>query len=103
MFIVDYINRMKVCTPTPSRSSSSSSFNLTSMTTIKNTFFQPRFLDTLQDQHLFNWSYTRDFSQFFSKSGATTPSLQSRSSSFSAEGEVTSFSIEHVYHIRKDE
>lgn len=96
---MDYINRMKVCTPpTPSRSTSSSNFNLSSMTTIKNAF-QPKFIDTLQDQQLFNWGYT-----FFTRSGANTPSLLSRSSSFSAAAtEDTDVSIEHVYHIRKDE
>ncbi|KAG2195494.1 hypothetical protein INT47_012038, partial [Mucor saturninus] len=90
-FDVDYINRMKVVSTPPSRSSSSSSFNLSGLTTLKT--FQPKFIDTLQDHQLFNWTYTRDF---FTRSGSNTPSLISRSNSFSADDDV---SIEHVYHI----
>lgn len=94
--LVDYINRMKVVSTPPSRSSSSSSFNLSGLTTLKT--FQPKFIDTLQDHQLFNWTYTRDF---FTRSGSNTPSLISRSNSFSATDDDVS--IEHVYHIRKDE
>lgn len=118
--------------PTPSRSSSSSSFSLSSVNlssvklpTIKSSFFQQnRILDTLQDAQLFNWSYSRASSvdgseeasgflgigHLFTRSGATTPTLLSRSSSFSAAvtediavEQMTSFKIEDVYNIKKDE
>lgn len=123
--IVDYINHMKLPTPSPSRSSSTSNFSLThtgssfNMSSVKLPNFKNKFLDTFQDQYLFNWSYTRPaleredssgflgIGSFFSRSGSTTPTFLSRSSSFSAatvvEDELTSDSIEHVYHIRKDE
>lgn len=129
---MDYINRMNIPPPTPSRSSSSSSFTLSSVNlssvklpTIKSSFFQQsKFLDTLQDAQLFNWSYSRAASvegseeasgflgigHFFTRSGATTPTLLSRSSSFSAAvtddiavEQMTSFKIEDVYNIKKDE
>lgn len=104
---------MKVApTPVASRSSSSSSFNLSSvkLPNIKSPsayFQQSKILDTLHDHQLFNWSYSRNTSSstgattpniegndsgflgighFFtsSRSGATTPTFLSRSSSFSA-------------------
>lgn len=119
---VDYISKMKVApTPVASRSSSSSSFNLTNVK-LPTIFHQNKVLDTLHGQHLFNWSYNRansddnsgflGISHYFTKSGATTPTLQSsssRSSSFSAATNIDedpiaipSIRIEDVYHITKD-
>jgi len=113
---------MKVApTPVASRSSSSSSFNLTNVK-LPTIFHQNKVLDTLQDHHLFNWSYNRvnsdehpgflGIGHYFTRSGATTPTLQggsSRSSSFSAATNIDedplaipSIRIEDVYHITKD-
>ncbi|CAO0801443.1 unnamed protein product [Mucor circinelloides] len=121
-FDADYISKMKVApTPVASRSSSSSSFNLTNVK-LPTIFHQNKVLDTLQDHHLFNWSYNRvnsdehpgflGIGHYFTRSGATTPTLQggsSRSSSFSAATNIDedplaipSIRIEDVYHITKD-
>ena len=118
----DYISKMRVApTPVASRSASSSSFNLTNVK-IPTIFHQNKVLDTLHDQQLFNWSYNRANSDenpgflgighYFTRSGATTPTLlggSSRSSSFSAATNIDedplaipSIRIEDVYHITKD-
>lgn len=110
----------KCPTPIPSRSSSSSSFNLSSVK-LPTLIHQTK--EALHDHHLFNWSYAAKqpeenpgflgISQFFgtSRSGSTTPTLQSRSSSFSAisniddddDEVIKSIKIEDVYHIFKED
>jgi hypothetical protein len=115
LLIGEYINRLsKPPTPIPSRSSSSSSFSLphVKLPTIKSGFFnqsQTKKLEKLEDQHLFNWGYSKEdenskflgIGQFFNKSrsGSTTPTIQSRSNSFSSnmDDEITNIKLDTVH------